>query len=39
MTVILLTVAVVCKLIAIAVLFRSIRRKPHFTESYKGETL
>ena len=39
MTVILLTVAVGCKIAAITVLFRSIRRKPHFTESYKGETL
>ena len=39
MNVLFLVVAVVCKFAAITVLFRSLRRKPHFTESYKGETL
>lgn len=39
MTVILLTVAVACKIAAITVLFRCLHRKPHFSEAYKGETL
>lgn len=39
MTVFFLLVAIACKVIAIAVICRSIRRKPHFSEAYKGETL
>lgn len=39
MTALFLTIAVVCKIAAITVLFRSLRRKPTFSETYKGETL
>jgi hypothetical protein len=38
MTALFLTIAVVCKIIALTVLFRSLR-KPTFSEAYKDETL